>query len=96
MHFTISSVGIRQVLSHVFRQQMTPVAGRVNQHIGVVAATDPSRTDFRPCSPIPFIKTQVIAKDDEPLRTLGYQLHNVGQVDQLCLIHFNQSQPCSA
>ena len=72
---------------------MAPVAGGVDQHVGRGRSHRAVQNGFeRLVAGLAIVKAQVIAKDDEFLGPPGHHVHDVGQIDQIGLVHFNQPQ----
>ena len=93
MDFTIVRVGIGQVLGHVLGQQMAPVAGGVDQHIGRGGSHRTIENGFEGLvARLPLLKAQVVAEHHEFLRAVRDGIHDVRQVGQVGLVHFNQPQ----
>jgi hypothetical protein len=87
MHFTGICMGIAQVFSfHVLRQQMAPVAGGVNQHIGRGRCHRSVQNRLERLVPwFTFIKTQVVTENDKLFGSTRRPINNVWQIYQSAL-----------
>ena len=93
MHFTIVRVRVGAVFRHVLGQEVAPVAGGIDQHVGGGGSHGAIQNGLE-ClvARLAIFKAQVIAKDDELLRTVGDDIDDIRQVRQVGLVHFNQAQ----
>ena len=93
MNFAVFRLLRRQVVRHVFGQQMAAVAGRIDQHIGAGGADRAVQNRFHGfVAGLALFKAQVITVNDEFLGSLAHDFHNVGQVGQIGLVDFDQAQ----
>ena len=93
MHFTIVRVRVRAVFRHVLGQQVAPVAGGIDQHVGGGSGHRAIQDRFeRLVARLAVFEAQVIAKDDEFLRPVRDDIDDVGQIGQIGLVHFDQAQ----
>jgi hypothetical protein len=93
MHFAIVGVGVGAVFRHVLGQQVAPVAGGVDQHVGRGCGHRAVQNGLeRLVARLAIFKAQVIAEDDELLGPVGDHVDDVGQVRQVGLVHLDQAQ----
>ena len=97
MNFTLVAGRVAQVVLHVFGQQVTAVACRVDQHVGR-GRGHRAIEDGLEClvAALAVFKAQVIAVDDEALRAVGHQLDDVRQVHHIGLVDLDQAQALAA
>ena len=82
-----------EVFLEIFRHQMTAVRSGVNQHIFRCRGHRAVEDDFQRLEGgIPGVERKIVAKDDEALRPSLDQLDDVGQVDQLAFLDFDDTQ----
>ncbi|MNT84684.1 hypothetical protein D3C72_2247300 [compost metagenome] len=86
-------MGVGEVFGHVLRQQVAPVAGGVDQHIGRGSGhrTIQGRLE-RLVAGLAVLKAQVIAEHDELLGPIRHHVHDIWQVHQVGLVHLDQAQ----
>ena len=93
MHLAVLGVGVSEVFLHVLRQQVAPVAGGVDQHIGCSGRHRTIEDGLeRLVAGLAVFKAQVVAEDDEFLGPRGHHIHDVGQIGQIRLVHLDQAQ----
>jgi hypothetical protein len=93
MDFAVVGVGVREVVLHVLGQQVAPVAGRVDQHVGRRGRNRSVQDRLqRLVARLALVEAQVVAEHDEFFGPLRHHLDDVGQVDQLGLVHLDQAQ----
>ncbi|MNT59151.1 hypothetical protein D3C72_1966350 [compost metagenome] len=94
MDLSVLALLLRQVIRHVFGQQVAPVAGGVDQHVGRGSAHRAVQDRFhRLVAGLAFFKAQVIAINDEFLGAARHHIHNIGQIGQVGFVHLDQAQP---
>ena len=94
MHFAIVCVLVAEVVFHVLGQEMASIAGGVNQYIGRGGSHRAIENRFQGLvARLAFFKTQVITKDNKFFWPCSHHINDVGQVDHVGFIYFNQAQP---
>ena len=93
VHVAVVGVGGAEVVLHLLGQEMSAVAGGVDQHV-VAGLRDRAVEDGlqRLVAGLALVEAQVVAVDDEALRPLGDQVHEVRQVGEVRLVHLDQAQ----
>ena len=93
MHFAVFGVRVGEVVLHVFWQQMTAIAGSVNQYVGRGRCHRAIENGLQSLvATFTILEAQVIAKDDEFFGAAGHHIDNVWQVSEVFLVHFNEAQ----
>lgn len=69
------------------------VAGGVDQQV-VAGSSDGTIEDGlqRLVARLAVLEAEVVAEDDEALRSLTHLIHDVRQIHQVCLVHLDQAQ----
>jgi hypothetical protein len=82
-----------QVLVHEFRHQVAAVRGGVEQQV-VRRARHRAVEDAlqRLVAGLARLEGKVVAEDDEALAATGDEVDDVGQVDEVVLVHLDQAQ----
>ena len=94
MDLAVLGVGVAEVVLHVLGQQVAPVAGRIDQHVGRGRGHRAVEDRLeRLVARLALVEAQVVAEDDELLGPLRHHLDDVGQVGQLGLVDLDQAQP---
>jgi hypothetical protein len=92
--YLLADVARPLVLVEELRHQMPPVGGRVEEHVvrlGPHRAVEHALEHL--VGRLPFLEREIVDEDDE---TLGPSLEageQIGQIDQIGLLHFHQPQP---
>ena len=82
----------REVVAHAFGHQVAAVAGRVDQHVvGLRGDRTVERDLERLVTRLAFLERQVIAEHDEAFRPRGDEIDDVGEVDEVGLVDFDQA-----
>ena len=97
MHLAVLGVLVREVFLHVLGQQVAPVARGIDEHVvgGLRHRAVEDRLQ-RLVARLALVEAQVVAEDDEVLRTLGHQVDDVGQIDEVGLVDLDEAQPAAA
>ncbi|KDA51803.1 hypothetical protein L963_1879 [Leuconostoc mesenteroides subsp. cremoris T26] len=94
MALAVLGVGVAQVVLHVLGQQVAPVAGRIDQHVGRRRRDRAVENRLeRLVTRLALIEAQVVAEHDEFLGPLRHHLDDVRQVGQFGLVDLDQAQP---
>ena len=90
---TVSVVFGFEVLRHLFRHQVAAVGGRIHQQV-VGHAGDRTVEDafHRLVAGLAGFEGKVVTENDEALAAGGDQVHDLRQVHQFVLVHFDQAQ----
>ena len=93
MNLAVFGVLGSEVFAHLFGHQMTPIAGRIDQHIvGGRSNRTVERHFQRLVAGLAVLEGQVVAVDDEAFGPVGHQLDDIGQIDQIGLVDLDQAQ----
>ncbi len=85
---------VAQVLLQILGHEMPPVGGGVDQHVvGSRADRAIEHRLERLVARLAFLERQIVAEHDETLGTICEQVGEFGQIDQIGLVHLDETQP---
>ena len=86
-------MGIAEVVVHVLGKQMPAIARGIDEHVGSAGCHGAVQHGLEYLvSRLPFVETQVIAIHDEALLPCSHQIHDIRQIDQIALVHLDETQ----